>query len=60
MPKTRWIDHIRKYLKREEEIGKKCRKTKSGRTEMAGDFSVIVNPYQYKRFTNDDDDYDYD
>ena len=31
------------------EIGKKDKKTGSGGIKMAGDFSVIVNPYVWKQ-----------
>ena len=32
---------------------------KKGRIMMAGDFSVIVNPYLWKRLENDDDIFTY-
>ena len=35
-------------------IGKKYKKTGSGRIEMAGDFAVIVNLYLWKLLKNDD------
>jgi hypothetical protein len=31
-------------------------KTGSERIEMAGDFSVMLDPYLWKRLKNDDDD----
>ena len=39
-----WIDQINKDIKMRGKIGKKYKKTGSGRMEMAGDFSVIVDP----------------
>ena len=36
-------------------IGKKYKKTESGRIETVGDFSVRVVPYLCKRLKNDDD-----
>ena len=42
------------------EIGKKYKKTGSGRIEMAGDFSAIVESYLWKRLKNDDNDDDDD
>ena len=46
LPRTRWIDQIRKDIEmRGEKIGKIYKKTGNGTIEMAGDFSVIVDPY---------------
>ena len=39
---------------RQGKIGKKYKKTGSGRIGTAGDFSVIVNPYLWKQVKNDD------
>ena len=36
------------------ENGKKYKKTKSGGIEVDGDFSVIVDPYLWKRFTKEE------
>ena len=46
---TRWIDQIRKDIHMREKIGKEYKKTISGRIETAGDFSLMVNPYLWKR-----------
>ena len=40
-----------------EKIGKDYNKIGSGRREMAGNFSVIVDPYLWKKFKDDDDYY---
>ena len=37
------------YRNERVELGKKYRKTGDGRIETAGDFSVIINPYIWKR-----------
>ena len=39
------------------EIMKKFKKTESNRIETAGDISVIVNPYLWKLFKNDDQNF---
>ena len=36
-------------------IGKKYKKTGSGRMKTVEDFSVIVGPYLWKQLKNDDD-----
>ena len=40
--RTRWIDPIRMDIEMSGRIGKKYKKTRSRRIEMAGDLSVIV------------------
>ena len=47
---------LERIQKCEGKIGKKYMKTASGRIETAGDFSVIVDPYLWKRLKNDDGD----
>ena len=32
---------------------KECKETGKGRIEMAGDYSVIADPYLWKRLNND-------
>ena len=45
-----------KVYKRERgENGKKCKKPGRGRIETAGAFPVIVDPYLWKLFKNDND-----
>ena len=44
-PMMKCIDQIRKSVEMRGEIGKKYKKTGSGRIETAEDFSVIVDPY---------------
>ena len=42
------MDQNRTDIEIRRENGKKYNKTESGRLEMAGDFSVIVNPYLFE------------
>ena len=52
---------IENIYKLEGKIRKEYRKTENGRTDTAGDFSLIVAPYPWKRLKkNDDGDDDYD
>ena len=47
-PKSDGQTKLERIQKREGKIGKKHRKTGSGRIETAGDFSAIVDPYLLK------------
>ena len=44
----------KEYRNKSGKIGKKYKKTGSGRIETAGDFSLIVYPYLWKQLKNND------
>ena len=53
-PKTKWIDQIRKDIEMTGENWEEIQdKTGSGQIETAGVLSVIVDPYLWKLFKND-------
>ena len=43
------------YRNNRGKTGKKYKKAESGRIEIAGDFSVVIDPYLWKWLKNDDD-----
>ena len=55
-PRTRWIDHIRKGVEMRGGNWVEIKENRSGRIEMARDFSVIGDPYLWKWLKNDDND----
>ena len=48
----------KEYRNERRKLGKKCKKTESGKLETVRDSFVIVDPYPWKQLKNDDDDYD--
>ena len=54
-PRIRWMDQIRRNMEMKGKNWEVTRKQEVG-VQTAGDFSVIVDPYLWKLFKNDDDD----